>query len=141
MRFARTIACLSVVSVLAACGPDGYYDSRGHYQADGGNTYNNHDDNYYVDNSAVKGDSAGVIGYDRSRDPDVVTYKRSGYYDRNGYYIARDSGPNIPRSYFPARGQCRVWFMDRQPIDQPPIESCIGIQERVPEGAYVVYGG
>ena len=152
MRIAIKLACLSLVTALAACGPDGYYDSRGHYhtgsatdssQYDGVHMdrYGHSEENYYVDNSAVKGDSAGVIGYDRAKDPDVVTYKRSGYYDRNGYYIATDSGPNVPRAYFPPRGMCRVWFMDRMAVDQPPIESCRGIQSRVPDNAYVVYGG
>ena len=155
MSIKKTIACLSVLTALAACNDtgSGYYDSRGNYHYSGANQdaysadtsknapYKDNEDNFYVDHSAVRGDPAKVSGYRRDIDPEVSPYKRSGYYDSHGYYIAANSGPNIPRAYFPKKGQCRVWFIDRQPSEQPPIESCNGIQMRVPDGAYVVYGG
>ena len=159
MKLAKTLACISLVSLtaLAACSDqgDGYYDSRGNYHWSGAKDPANAsydmkadrsinpsgDDNYYVDHSAVRGDSMKVSGYRRDKDPEISPYKRMGYYDYNGTYYASNAGPNIPRSYFPRKGLCRVWFMDRDAVDQPAIESCRGIQNRVPDGAYVVYGG
>lgn len=73
----------------------------------------------------------------------VTTYHfdRAGYYDRNGYFIAEGYGPNVPRHMLPARGMCRVWFPERPAQYQPAAETCEGIHLRVPDGAYIVYGG
>ena len=155
MRIARTLACLTVVAALTACtGPNGYYDSRGHWHES--TTYVSSPDgrNYYTDHSARKGDSAGVIGYDKYRDETLrdysayepaddvtIVYKRGGYYDRDGVYYAPKAGPRVAAEYFPPRGLCRVWLPGVAPIDQPAVESCVGIQSRVPAGAYVIYGG
>lgn len=167
MPISRKIACLSVVSVmLAACGPDGYYDNRGHFHPTTEKTSNNNTNNtftnnngnpsyignnYYTNNAARKGSTDGVMGYDRERDNSVrdydgegdatIVYKRTGYYDYEGTYYPINSGPKVPRSYFPPRGMCRVWLPGVTPKEQPAIESCKGIQTRVPDGAYVVYGG
>lgn len=146
MKPTTKIACLSALAALAACGPnDGYYDSRGNYHYSGAADYygadSSRDDNYYVDNSAVRGDPAKVAGYDRNLDPEVRPYRRAGYYDYNGYYIPYADGPVVPRAYMPPKGKCRVWFTDRPAVEQPPVESCIGIKYRVPAGAYVIFGG
>lgn len=147
MKRTPILACLFVAAVLSACGPTGYYDSRGNfhpdYVADYERPYGYYDgdENYVIDHSAVRGDSVKVAGYDRRMDPDRAPYRRVGFYDRNGYFITPESGPRIPRSYMPPRGMCRVWFIDRPAPEQPPVESCIGIHHRVPDGAYVVYGG
>ena len=156
MKIATKIAaCASVLIGAAACAPDGYYDSRGNYHWAGaaddysnsayyghgmsGSTY--HGNNYYVDNSAARGDSSKVVGYDRARDPEVRPYRRAGYYDYHGEYVAYADGPVVARAYMPPRGKCRVWYPDLPAVEQPPIESCVGIQYRVPAGAYVIFGG
>jgi len=166
MQITRKIACLSVVSVmLAACGQEGYYDNRGHYHANNAqgsnnntnNTFTNNDgnpsyagNNYYTNHSARKGNTDGVVGYDRDRDNSVrdydgestIVYKRTGYYDYRGAYYPVNSGPKVPRNYFPPRGMCRVWLAGVVAQDQPSVESCKGIQQqRLPEGSYIVYGG
>ena len=46
----------------------------------------------------------------------------------------------IPREFIPKPGNCRVWFPDRSPNEQPQPERCLEIPE-VPAGAWVVYGG
>jgi hypothetical protein len=136
MNITRKIVCRSLVSVMTACAPSGYYDSNGDYRSYGKSDSFRHDkaiagtpttDNYSSDNGSVT--------------TTTVTYTRPGYYDRNGYYIARDSGPHVSEEFLPPRGMCRVWFADRPATDQPQVESCKGIQGRVPVGAYVIYGG
>ncbi len=128
MNIIRTITCLSLVSFMAACAPSGYYDSNGEYRSYGKS------DSFRHGNAMAGTPNTNVY-------PAEVTYSRAGYYDRNGYYIATDSGPRVPQSFFPPRGMCRVWFADRVANDQPRVESCSGIQNRVPVGAYVIYGG
>ena len=74
-------------------------------------------------------------------DRDRVPYNHVGFYDRNGNYTTVARGPHIPRSYIPPRGTCRIWYTDVAPADQPGVESCVGIASRLPDGAFVVYGG
>ncbi len=142
MRHAHTIIALCAVSgltMLAACAPypDGYYDANGNWRA-----------NHYDQNPPIGGYNPAPAAYTNDAPPvttttttTYTTYDRAGYYDGNGYYIAMDAGPRIPGGYFPPRGMCRVWFPDRAPRYQPPIEPCEGVQDRVPAGAYIVYGG
>ena len=154
MKLTTKIACLSLVAALAACGPsDGYYDSLGNYHNGprdskydstvqngySGESYRSN--NFYTDTSARRGDSKRVVDYDSRRDLDRIAYKRAGYYDYEGTYIPTESAPVVDHYYNPPRGKCRIWFADRAPEDQPPVESCARIQYRVPYGAYVIYGG
>ncbi len=138
-------ACVSMVALLAACtNSDGYYDSDGRfvpYTVNGkstnpysngktGNEYNARPDASYT--NQVK---------HQSRQPYSTEYSRRGYYDYDGDYVTDGSIETVPASMFPPRGKCRVWFTDRQYDRQPGIESCDGIRNRVPSGAYVIYGG
>ena len=163
MKLTSKLACLSLVAAMAtACGASGHYDSRGNYHYDNvrDSSYDNsydrtydhgyndtrtapykEGDNFYVDHAAVRGDSSKVPGYDHNLDGDRAPYSRVGFYDRNGYYTTMANGPRIPRSYVPPRGACRIWLADRAPTEQPAVESCVGIQDRLPDGAWVVYGG
>ena len=154
MKLASKLACLSLVAALAACGPgDGYYDSLGNYHSGSRNSKENatvtsgfsgdsyHSNNFYTDASARRGDSKKVVDYDSRRDMDRIAYKRAGYYDYEGAYITGDRAPVVDSYYNPPRGKCRVWFPDRDAEDQPAIESCSRIQNRVPAGAFVIYGG
>jgi len=123
---------------MSACEPSGYYDSNGQYRSYGAS------DSYRHDNAmGGTAPTTTVVTYPSNNAPYNAdgTFTRAGYYDHNGYYIAADSGPRIPEGYFPPRGMCRIWFTDRPAGAQPGIESCAGIRSRVPEGAYVVYGG
>lgn len=134
----KSLASLFLLSMLSACGsPDGgYYDNNGNWIAN--NPY------AHRDHPPLPGGTRNErTEYSSPRTTTVTTYHydRRGYYDRNGYYMARDSGLTVADDMFPPRGMCRVWFPDRAPIDQPGIESCTGIQNRVPAGAYVIYGG
>jgi len=131
-RALASLACVSLVSLLAACAPaGGHYDADGKYVSD----YNNGS----YPNTAVTHDRH----YNRTArvDYDNYQYIRRGYYDYNGYYAAADAGPDMPQGMFPPRGMCRVWFTERAPSQQPPVESCNGIRSRAPNGSYVVYGG
>jgi len=128
-RILSLTACVSLVSLLAACGTPngGYYDANGNYIAT--DTPHNMQTNNH---SPLPG---GVNDYDDYH------YTHRGYYDYNGYYMAKDSGLSVPTDMFPPRGMCRVWFTDRPIEEQPPVESCVGIRSRLPVGAYVIYGG
>lgn len=46
----------------------------------------------------------------------------------------------IPREFIPPPGNCRIWYPDRSPDEQPQPERCLEIFD-VPVGARVVYGG
>jgi len=137
MKTASKLLCLSLASFVAACAPSGYYDSNGVYRSYG------QSDSYRHDRPMTPPAPAAVNTYSDEVPvtTTTVTYTRPGYYDRNGYFIAANSGPRVPSDYFPPRGMCRVWFPERPAQYQPAIESCAGIQSRVPDGAYVVYGG
>lgn len=156
MKPMKTLACISMLAALAACGPsDGYYDSLGNYHY--GSRYNNASDstvqpgfsgstyygnNYYTDESARRGDSKRVIDYDRARDADRLPYRRAGYYDYRGRYVpASRDVIYVDREYWPSRGMCRVWYDDRDYADQPVADSCTTVYHHVPQGAYVIYGG
>src|ERR1700722_5176133 len=122
MNSISKVACLSLVSVMAACAPAGYYDSNGEYRSYGQSDSFRHE--HAMSDTPTPEDS----------------YSRSGYYDHDGNYVTEDSGLHIPRDYLPPRGMCRVWFADRPLGNQPAVESCNGIKNRVPDGAYMIYG-
>jgi len=139
MRSFTYLACVSLVSLLSACGtPDsGYYDANGNWIP-----YNRYNREAH-DHSPLPGGTHPPYDDHHQVTTTVTTYTydRPGYYDYNGYYMAMDSGLNVPQDMFPPRGMCRVWFPDRVALHQPGIESCDGIRSRVPAGAYVIYGG
>jgi len=137
MRPLNLLACISAASLLAACATQsGYYDANGNYIPPA-----NHTTDAQRVHSPAPGGTGNTSGYYVDRTDRVYNYDRRGYYDYNGYYIADVRGMGVPNSMFPPRGMCRAWFPDRVPADQPNIESCNGINSRVPAGAYVIYGG
>jgi hypothetical protein len=132
MRILPSLACLSLLTALAACGETSgsYYDANGRYVQ--GNT----------DSTAPF--EHDVTLRDRMRNGNYRSeYDRRGYYDDEGNYsnASEIDGLSVPKNMFPARGMCRVWFTDRAPARQPNVESCKNIKQRVPTGAYVIYGG
>lgn len=50
------------------------------------------------------------------------------------------NGPSIPAAYMPEPGNCRVWYPNRKPSQQPPETSCGQLQYRVPPGTYLIRG-
>lgn len=138
------LACLTM---LSACGDPnrGYYDANGNYvpppnaTSDAQRTHApdpGHTDKYgyrdhYRDHGVVK----------RTTVTTTYTYDRPGYYDYYGDYTSFSGDLNAPAELFPPRGMCRVWFPERAIENQPAVESCDGIRARVPDGAYVIYGG
>ncbi len=151
MRTITTLATLSLVALLSACGMpnDGYYDANGNYvpppnattdaqrfrAPDPGRSYRHDHDRdragYYEERPVVVV-PPGAPAY---------IYDRAGYYDYNGYYVTFDDRMEVPQGMFPPRGMCRIWLPGRVPSKQPAIETCNNIQARVPAGAYVIYGG
>lgn len=135
MNLTTKILGISMLTLLSACyAPnEGYYDSNGNYHST------------LVSNkphAPLPGGYDVVTGRNDFPEEDVHQYyRRAGYYDYNGYYIAYNNGPAVPRDMLPPRGMCRVWFIEREVADQPGVESCVGIRNRVPAGAYVIYGG
>lgn len=49
-------------------------------------------------------------------------------------------GANIPAGHLPAPGECRVWFHDREPGQQPPPGDCGVLRRHVPHGASLIRG-
>lgn len=140
MKISATFISLSLLMCSAACAPAGYYDANGDYRSYGKS------DSYRT--STVRDDGAPGNPDNHTayavpaQSTTTVIYDRPGYYDSNGYYVSADNFPTaVPKSMLPPRGMCRVWFADRPARYQPEVESCSGIQSRVPEGAYVIYGG
>jgi hypothetical protein len=129
---AKLLLCTSLLATLAACAtPDGgYYDKNGNWIATD-TPHNRSEGNH----APLPG---GVTHY---YDDDYHYYSRRGYYDYSGEYVSDYRGTPVPSGMFPPRGMCRVWFSDRMVANQPPIESCVGIRDRAPEGSFVIYGG
>lgn len=134
-----TLSLLFCAAALGACGSDnGYYDSKGNYVSKesryGSQTGAQYvDSTQYADHYEVRTQSDYPNQY--------AGYHRLGFYDHNGQYIVSDNALSIPKTLYPANGLCRVWFINRIPSQQPPIETCDDIKSRVPAGAYVIYGG
>lgn len=143
------LACLSL-SLLTACGNpnNGYYDDNGNFVKNQDTPYNTRERPH----SSPLG-SDGVPYRERYTDPRGRTYyndrnnayrpaayDRMGYYDSRGYYV-NDDAFSVAPNMFPPRGMCRVWFTTRPASAQPPVESCNNIRNRVPEDAYVIFGG
>ena len=130
------IACLSLVTLLAACGSP----NNPRYDANGQPVASMPD---YPSNKAQR-----QINCDYGYDNDYYATRRDQRdnptlyhdYDRNGQPIHRTGQP-IPENMLPPRGMCRIWFTQRNLAEQPSVESCDAIRARVPVGAYVVYGG
>lgn len=144
MRTKILMAALPAAFLLSACaGPDyGYYDANGNYIPAANAVTDQHR------RHAPSPGQPGMPAYDSSNVIVVpapieypVTYTRRGYYDYYGNFVTVDSRLVIPSDMYPPRGMCRVWLPQRSPESQPPIQSCEGIQWRVPAGGYVVYGG
>src|SRR4051812_41416572 len=128
MRSLTSFACLSLLSLLSACATpsDGYYDANGNWIAY--NRYNREAHNH----SPLPGGTHPPYDDSRAVTTTVTpnSYARPGYYDYNGYYVAK-ADLNTPQDMFPPRGMCRVWFPDRAAVHQPAIEACDNIQSRV----------
>ncbi|MFW6323171.1 MAG: hypothetical protein ACOC02_06060 [Guyparkeria sp.] len=46
----------------------------------------------------------------------------------------------VPASEMPPAGECRLWYPDREPDDQPEPDNCSDIERDVPDGAVLVRG-
>ena len=58
-------------------------------------------------------------------------------------YPGGDTSPDpviVPASHLPGPGECRLWYPDREPDDQPEPAACDELQHRVPPGAVLVRG-
>ncbi len=140
MKLVTALTSLTLLTLTCACQPAGYYDSNGEYHTYGRSDTYRHDKAI----ADAPSDETGTYYAESSTASPTTTviYDRAGYYDRNGYYISPNRGPRgVPADFLPPRGMCRMWFSDRRLDDQPPVESCRGIQDRVPDDAYVIYGG
>ncbi|OPY77218.1 MAG: hypothetical protein A4E65_02816 [Syntrophorhabdus sp. PtaU1.Bin153] len=54
---------------------------------------------------------------------------RESYFQRHGY-----TQLSIPPGHYPPPGECRIWYPDRPPGQQPPSAGC----SQVPPGAWVI---
>lgn len=54
--------------------------------------------------------------------------------------LPADEELRIPLGQMPPRGKCRIWFPDRPAGQQPKPDKCKKLQNRVPQGAYLVRG-
>jgi hypothetical protein len=56
-----------------------------------------------------------------------------------GYYHLQGYGQlNIPKGHYPAPGECRIWYPDRSPGQQPPPGKCELLRRTVPPGAWLI---
>ncbi|MFP4640303.1 MAG: hypothetical protein ACLFMY_07660 [Guyparkeria sp.] len=46
----------------------------------------------------------------------------------------------VPATHLPPPGECRIWYPDRDPEDQPDPGDCRDLQRDVPDGAVLVRG-
>jgi hypothetical protein len=47
----------------------------------------------------------------------------------------------VPPGHYPKEGECRLWYEGRPPGQQPKAASCSSLMGRVPDGAFILYGG
>lgn len=52
----------------------------------------------------------------------------------------RTIGPDIPPEQLPPPGMCRLWYPDRQLIDQPPPADCALLSRNIPPNARLIQG-
>ena len=45
----------------------------------------------------------------------------------------------VPPGHFPRPGECRLWFPDRPPGQQPSSGSCVGLGRIAPAGTWILY--
>ena len=45
----------------------------------------------------------------------------------------------VPPGHFPRPGECRLWFPDRPPGQQPAGGSCVGLGRIAPAGTWILY--
>ncbi|MCC5796660.1 MAG: hypothetical protein JJU48_04975 [Methylophaga sp.] len=57
-----------------------------------------------------------------------------------GYNSAPRSNEYVPQGYMPPAGQCRIWYSDRKPEQQPPVGNCAELERQVPTGARLLRG-
>jgi hypothetical protein len=136
MRKLPFIASLAALAIVAGCNPPsgGYYDESGNYVQ---YTRYNKQSRQYEPVPAGSSDPR----FDESRPTRTKVYERRGYYDYQGRYYQHYNTLGVPSDMLPPSGMCRVWLPSRAAQYQPAVESCEGIRQRVPEGAYVIYGG
>lgn len=46
----------------------------------------------------------------------------------------------VPKGYMPPAGQCRIWYNDRKPEQQPASGDCRTLESQVPKNARLVRG-
>ena len=46
----------------------------------------------------------------------------------------------VPAGHLPPSGECRIWYPDRDPGQQPPPGDCRELRHHVPAGAVLVRG-
>lgn len=46
----------------------------------------------------------------------------------------------VPQSFMPPAGQCRIWYNDRKPEQQPASGDCRTLEQQVPANARLVRG-
>lgn len=140
-RTSSKFSCIIVLLLLTACGEpmNGYYDSKGNFVSTEMQNNTNNTPRYI---GSVRNDEKYARSQDRRNHRRLhPQYDRLGYYDHTGHYVADDGILNVPENMFPPRGMCRIWFVERPVAEQPGIETCSGIESRIPTDAYVVYGG
>ncbi len=131
MRLLPTLALSTLALGVVACAVDGYYDNDGIWH-------------YYSDNTSSRSESVRGPHAAMNTGGNVYVFTRRGYYDEYGNYISDpdDYSIHVEDSYYPRRGMCRIWFNDRAPEYQPPVQPCSRVRALgVPAGAYVIYGG
>lgn len=73
----------------------------------------------------------------RDHDPYRTSQDHDRYYGHDPRY---SNGPNVPQGYMPRPGECRIWYPDRSPNNQPPSGNCAYLRNHVPPGAYLLIG-
>jgi hypothetical protein len=103
MRIITSLAYLSAVSLLAACGAqDGYYDTNGNYIAPP-NTTTEAQRNHAPSPGGTSSNDYHGHPHNRHADGAPYSYNRRGYYDNNGYYVAESTQMDMPEGMFPPR--------------------------------------
>jgi hypothetical protein len=84
--------------------------------------------------------AAGAVGCGGKSGPDQPKPAEVVFEDRLVVSDTDDRSPlRIPPAQLPTAGNCRVWFPDRPPAQQPPAESCAKAEAAAIGESWILY--
>ncbi len=130
MRISALLVCLPLAILVSACN-NSRYEASSNMEPNPSPASHTHPS----DESQTR-----YYGSDDQRHVFETTTTTYNYNPGESSDYIKEDVSYIPHDMFPPRGMCRVWLPNVPPEKQPRVESCVGIRERAPDDAYIIYG-